>query len=307
MIPEGIPAAEAPLEVTPTPEEMHQRGLAAARALPADGTTPTEVTPQGEGTGAAATTEVDSFTRLDPSSIPAELRPYYDSMQADYTRKTQAIAPFRQLSEQSGLDVAGLSQAAELYSALQDPQALVEFHSELTTALEAQGLTRAEAQGVATQHIIDTQGGQPVEQGEYVDPEEARIRAMEQRLAGFEQANAAAAEAQRMERLQMNLVAEMNRQEMIVKEAHPQWDQEDIDAVYEISAFYGGDLVQAANRFDDIISSRISKILNGKGAAAANPALAPVGVGAATSRPMSFGSDLNAAHKAAMEAARQLP
>lgn len=287
---------------------MHQRGLAAARALPADGATPTEVTPQGVEPGAAATTEVDSFTRLDPSTIPAELRPYYDSMQADYTRKTQAIAPLRQLSEQSGLDVAGLTQAAELYSALQDPTQLVEFYGELTTALEAQGLTRAEAQVAATQHIVETQGGDPTEQGGYVDPEEQRIRALETKLAGFEQANAAAAEAQRVERVQMNLVSEMNRQEMIVKEAHPTWDQEDIDAVYEMSAFYGGDLVTASNRYDEIISARVSKILNGKGQAAADPALAPfTGAAGATTRGLNFGSDLDAAHKAALAAARQLP
>lgn len=286
---------------------MHQRGMAAARALPADGATPTDATPQGEGTG-AATTQIDSFTGLDPNSIPAELRPYYDSMQADYTRKTQAIAPFRQLSEQSGLDVAGLTQAAELYSVLQDPTSLVEFHGELTSALEAQGLTRVEAQAVATQHIVDTQGGSPVEQGGYVDPEEARIQALEQRLAGFENERNTAAEAQRTERLQMNLIAEMNRQEMIVKESHPNWDQDDIDATYEISAFYGGDLVAAANRYDEIVSARVTKILNGKGQAASSQALAPLtGAGVATTRGMNFGSDLNAAHKAAMEAARQLP
>lgn len=305
MAPEGIPAVAAPAEVTPTPEEMHQRGLAAARALPTEGTTPTETTPQGEQQGAAATTEVDSFTGLDPSTIPPELQPYYKQMQADYTRKTQAIAPYRQLAEQSGLDVAGLGQAAELYSALQDPQQLVEFYGELTTALEAQGLTRAEAQVAATQHIQE-QTGAPPAQGEYVDPEEARIQALESRLAGFEQSAQAAAEAQRNEQTQMRLVAEMNRQEMIVKEAHPDWGQGDIDAVYELSAFYGGDLLVASNRYDEIVSDRVTRILNGKGQAAANPALAPFTGAAPTTRGTTFGSDLDAAHKAALIAAREL-
>lgn len=286
---------------------MHQRGLAAARALPADGATPTEATPQGTEQGAAATTEVDSFTGLDPSTIPPELQPYYKQMQADYTRKTQAIAPYRQLAEQSGLDVGGLTQAAELYSALQDPQQLVEFYGELTTALEAQGLTRAEAQVAATQHIVEQQGGAATEEGGYVDPEEARIRSLEQKLAGFEQSQAATAEAQRNEQMQMRLVAEMNRQEMVVKESHPDWGQDDIDAVYELSAFYGGDLVTASNRYDEIVSARVTRILNGKGQAAADPALAPFTGAASTTRGLSFGSDLDAAHKAALAAARQLP
>ncbi|MGE5596439.1 MAG: hypothetical protein ACM3S1_10455, partial [Hyphomicrobiales bacterium] len=119
------------------------------------GTTPT-TTPEGTQQTTEGTTPAgDSFTKLDPNSLPPELRPFYTSMQADYTRKMQEAAPFRQLADEVGLDPDGLRQAAELYSALQDPQALVEFHTELTNALMAEGLTHAEATAAATQHIGD--------------------------------------------------------------------------------------------------------------------------------------------------------
>jgi len=95
---------------------------------------------------------------------------------------------------------------------------------------------------------------------------------------------------------------------MVIQEQHPDWTQEDIDATYEISAFYGGNLIQAATRFDELMSNRVAKILNGKGAAQSNPALTPLPAAVAgLSRGMDFGDDLNAAHKAAMAALKALP
>lgn len=289
---------------------MHQRGLAAAAALPgdpADGATQTEATPTGaEGEGAATTPEVDSFTRLDPSTIPAELRPYYDSMQADYTRKTQEVAPYRKLAEDTGLDVDGLRQSADLYAALQDPAQIVQFHSELTAALQAQGLTQAEATAAATQTVQESlAGGEDLSS---LDPEEQRFQALEAKLAGFEQAAKADAEQRQNEARAGHIVAEMNRQQMVIQEQHPDWGQEEIDATYELSAFYGGNLIQAASRFEEFMSNRVSKVLNGKSQSAQNPALAPLPAAVpGLSRGMDFGDDLNAAHKAALAAAKLLP
>ena len=289
---------------------MHARGLAAAAALPGDpaeGATQT-ATPEGTQAPEVATTieeMADNFTRLDPSTIPAELRPYYDSMQADYTRKTQEAAPYRKLAEDTGLDVDGLRQSAELYSALQDPQQIVQFHQELTDALRAQGLTQAEATAAATQTVQESLAGGG---DESLDPEEQRFQALEAKLASFEQAAKADAETRQNEARAGQIVAEMNRQQMVIQEQHPDWTQEDIDATYEISAFYGGNLIQAAARYDELMSNRVARILNGKGAAQSNAALAPLpGAVAGLSRGMDFGDDLNAAHKAAMAAAKLLP
>src|SRR5690242_10753259 len=77
----------------------------AAPAEPTNPTTPeTPATPEGEITTEAATDAPDSFTKLDPNSIPEEARPFYDSMLSDYTRKTQEAAPWRKLGEELGVD-----------------------------------------------------------------------------------------------------------------------------------------------------------------------------------------------------------
>lgn len=300
-------------EVTPEvdAEAMHRAGLAAAAALPtaADPGTSQVPTPEGADPNAAtpaAPAEVDSFSGLDPSTIPPELMPWYKSMQADYTRKMQETAPLREVAETAGLDAGQLGQAAELYAALQDPEQLVSFYNELTTALQANGFTPEESTQIAQAQIAGAQVPDPG-QGEYVDPETARVNALEQRLATFEKQNADAQRAQAEERMQMNLVAEMNRMEMVVKEAHPDWDQKDLDAVYELSAFYGGDLITAADRLDAYANGRLTKILNGKVAAASLPGNHPVVPSTGMTRGMDFGDDLDAAHKAAMAAVRAMP
>lgn len=288
---------------------MHTAGLAAAAALPpdpAEGTTPAVATPEGTPAEQAATAPADSFTRLDPNALPAELRPYYESMQADYTRKTQEIAPTRQLQSELGLDGEGLRQAAELYAALQDPNQLVQFYNELSSALEANGLTPAQAAQAATEHIQTTMS--PETDQSLMDPEERRIAEVEARLAAFEQ-NQQAADARRMEEIRnMAIIAEANRQESLVRETYKDFDQEDIDKVYAMSGAYGGSLIEAAAALADYTSSKVAKILNGKSAVSSDPANSPLPPAlAGVTRPQSFGDDLDAAHRAALEAAKLLP
>jgi hypothetical protein len=248
----------------------------------------------------------DSFTRLDPSTIPAEARPFYDSMQADYTRKMQEAAPYRKLAEETGLDVDGLRNSAELYAALQDPQQIVQFHSELTDALRAQGLTQAEATAAATTHVQETlAGGEDLSS---LDPEEQRIQALEARLASFEQQAASEAEVRQNEIRAGQIIARLNQEEQLIKEQNPTWTQEDIDGSYKLAAYFGGDLVAGANAYAEITSAHLTRVLNGKGAAQNNPALAPLPAAVpGLSRGMDFGGDLDAAHKAAMAAAKLLP
>lgn len=272
--------------------------------------TSTPATPAGNEPAAATPADQpeDSFTKLDPNTLPPELRPFYTSMQADYTRKMQDAAPYRSLASELGLEASDLRQAAELYTALQDPNQLVQFHSELSDALVQAGLSPAQAAQAATEHIENVQaGGQPDTQWSD-DPEERRIQELEARLASFEASQQQQAEQLRREQMQMALVSEMNRQESVIKEAHPDWTQDEIDAVYELSAFYGGSLIDAAARFDDVLSSSVARILNGKGAVATNPAHAPLPPAVAgLVEPKGFGDNLEAAHEAALKAASLLP
>lgn len=284
---------------------MHQRGLQAAAALPADAAaaTPTEATPEVQATE-AATTEVDSFTKLDPNTLPPEVRPYYDSLQADYTRKQQEAAPFRKLATETGLDIDGLRNGAELYNALQDPSQLVQFHTDLTAALEAEGLTRHEAQVAATQHVESALAGEV----ESLDPEERRIAELESRLSAFEQSNATQREAQEQAARDQAFFAEQSRQEMFIKEQYPSWKQEDFDMALKQSAYHGGNLIDAAAELDAYVGGRLATILNAKSAVAADPAHAPFPSAVpGLSRGVDFGADLDASHKAAMALVKKLP
>lgn len=272
---------------------------------PEPGTTPT-TTPEGTQS-AEGTTDPDSFTKLDPNALPPELQPFYRSMQGDYTRSKQEIAPFRGIAEETGLDADGLRSAAELYAALQDPQQLVQFHSELTNALMESGLSPAEAQAAATEHITGAPAADPLEG---LDPEERRVAELEARLARFEEQQRADAESRAEQMRQAAFVAEMNRQEQLIKDQHkddPTFTQADLDFIYELSAFYGGSLVDAHDRYMDGVSDRVARILSGKGAVASSPAFtpAPPAVPGVT-RPQKF-ADVDEAHKAAMELVRRMP
>ena len=75
--------------------------------------------------------------KLDPNRIPPELLPWYKSMQADYTRKTQALAEERRVLEKV-LDKA-LSHPELAKQFMSDPEliAAVQNHPELAGKLQA--------------------------------------------------------------------------------------------------------------------------------------------------------------------------
>jgi hypothetical protein len=75
-----------------------------------------EQPPSDEGQGDPEATEArdtavneqpDPFSdNFDPASLPPELKPAYDQLRADYTRKRQAEAPMRRFFEDRGIDPA---------------------------------------------------------------------------------------------------------------------------------------------------------------------------------------------------------
>ena len=75
--------------------------------------------------------------KLDPNRIPPELLPWYKSMQADYTRKTQAVAEERRVVEKL-LDKA-LSHPELAKEFMNDPElvSLAQKHPELGQKLQA--------------------------------------------------------------------------------------------------------------------------------------------------------------------------
>lgn len=218
----------------------------------------TTATPEGETTEETTTDAPDSFTRLDPTAIPDELRPYYESMQADYTRKTQDAAPWRKLGEELGVSSPDdVRQAAELYAYLQDPNNLALFHAQLGEAL---GQTAAPAAPAVTPPA-ETLGGEF--DSALDDP---AVSALQARLDAFEAREAKRNAEQQNEALQWALLGEMNRQEALIKEEHPDWGEDEWTGIWNLAPTFNGDLVQAAAVVDAAANARVVRLLNGKAA-----------------------------------------
>jgi len=265
-LPDGLPEVPAEmmesigdtLEGTPAPAEPTNQ-------VPAE----TTATPEGETQEAAATDAPDSaFTKLDPNTLPPEVRPYYDSMLSDYTRKTQEAAPWRKLAEETGVSsVDDLRSAAELYAYLQTPENVRAFYEELGAHLggQAQPATPAAPEAPAAPEFPELD-----------DPAVKEIRAQLDDLRQQLQARDQAAER---EQLQWALLGEMNRQEALLKEQHPTWEPEGDEwtAIWNIAPAFDGDLVRAASIIEAAGNSAVTRLLNGKASAAETPGLVPEG------------------------------
>lgn len=232
----------------------------------------TTATPEGQAEE-AATEAPDSFTKLDPNALPADVRPYYDSMLSDYTRKTQEAAPWRKLGEELGIDSPdSFREAAELYSYLQDPNNLHTLYSSLGNVLgQAQPATQGPP---ATETPFGAaQQGQGDEFASLEDPGVAELKQQMSALTSYVQEREA---AQQQEALQWALLGEMNRQEAALKEQHPDWGEEEWNTLWNLSVAYNGDLLAASNHIEAAQNAAVTRLLNGKAQAAETPGLTPI-------------------------------
>lgn len=244
--------------------------------------TPETATPVD--TGATEATTTDSFTSVDVNSLPPELQTLYKSMQADYTRKTQEVAPLRKMAEQYG-GVDSVQQGLEFLQAVQsDPQVALAFHGELTKALTDAGLTPAEAAAAASEMV-----SQQTETEDEFATDDPRDKQLQDLLQWKEQ----------MERDQQLRETEANltRQEMAIRQAHPEYTDDDVNDIYRLSYSTAGDLNKAAESFETLRQRFIGGYVDSKGTV-------PTGIGApatgvAQIPEEGFGSNLEAAHDAA--------
>lgn len=226
-----------------TSEDAKIAALAATPSEQAPAATP-EATAEDEGT-----TAEDSFTRLDPASLPNEVRPYYDSMLADYRRKTQEVAEQRRgyeaLEQYGGADVA--VQALDWVASLQNPDNALALHRELTSALTAQGVSLGEAQAAAAQEVDRRAAAEDVDDYEAVrDP---RFDDVSQELAEMKAWRA----EQEHKQMSMAMAAEYDRQEaQLVRDNG--YNDEQLEAVYNLSFATGGNLLAADNLYKQIQS-----------------------------------------------------
>jgi hypothetical protein len=265
-LPDGLPEVPAEMMesvgnavegITPEPAPVD----------PTNQVTPeTTATPEGEAQE-AATEAPDSFTKLDPNALPEEVQPYYKSMLADYTRKQQEAAPWRKLGEELGVDSPdAIKEAAELYAYLQDPNNLHSLYQQLDGMFNGQ---QAAAQAAPLPAATPFSGSEE-ELAALENPDVAELKAQMQALTGYIQEREA---AQQQEALQWQLLGEMNRQEALLKEQHPDWGEEEWNALWNTSVAFDGDLVQAAGAIEAAQQAAVTRLLNGKAQAAETPGL----------------------------------
>lgn len=229
---------------------------------------PAQEAPAPEGTEqveAATEDAPDSFTGLDPNSLPEELQPYYKSMQSDYTRKLQAATPWRKLGEELGVDSPdSVREAVELYTFLQDENNVRALAEQLNQAF---GIGQAPAQQPATAPEFADGSFEELE-----NPQLAELRnELTQLKSSLEQRDAVAQE----EAMRWQLMGEMNRQEAVIKEQHPDWGEDEWNALWSLSVAFDGNLMEASNYLDAAANSRVTRLLNGKAAVAQTPGLTP--------------------------------
>lgn len=205
--------------------------------------------------GSEGTTETDSFTGIDPQSLPAELQATYKSMQADYTRGKQDLSEqakaYESLEQYGGAEAA--LEAVQFAQALaSDPNYALQVHEQLTEALTAAGLTPAQASAEAERQIVEAAA--PVES--FDDDEYGEDNPLVQKLSAYETElnelkNWRAEQEERA--FQISLQQEMARQEAVVLDKHPEWaNEDDLNGIYSLAYSTGGNLEQAAAAYQSL-------------------------------------------------------
>jgi hypothetical protein len=274
---------------------------------------PATTTPQGvESSAAPEAPEApaeDTFSTFNPDTLPEELRPGWQQLQADYTRKTQELAAQRKQYESLG-DYNVVQEAVQLQNWLQDPQNMQEAHAQLSYALEQMGLTPAQAEVAATQELQETaepSGLASLTEDPELAPLAQHVQSLEAKLSELTSERDQRAEAARAQQLQQAMLGELTRQENFIRQANPAYTDNDVDAIYELGSFYDGDLIRAQARYEEIVNSRMSQYLAQKQAVVNTPGIAPVPGSAAIASPATGeAKTLDQAHKAAMEHLRVL-
>lgn len=274
-MPDGLPDVPAEM-VDSIGDAIEGVTPAAAPVDPSNLQTPdTTATPEGQVSEEAATEAPDSFTKLDPNALPPEVRPYYDSMLSDYTRKTQEAAPWRKMGEELGIESPdSFREAAELYSYLQDPNNLHLLYSSLGNVL---GQAPSPVPGqVPGQPATEYTPAEPQGVDEFASLEDPAVAELKQQMSALTSYIQEREVAQQQEALQWQLLGEMNRQEALLKEQHPDWGDEEWGALWNLSVAYGGDLVQASNHIEAAQNAAVTRLLNSKAQAAETPGLTPL-------------------------------
>lgn len=192
----------------------------------------------------------DSFTNVDPASLPPEMQAIYKSLQADYTRKQQEAAPYRKL----GMPADQLEQLVTWYSTLSsDTSAQLELYNNLASYLAQNGLLDQE-QPTANEGIDswlpEADTGNDTEQSSL----EAEVRRLTERLNSMD------------EDARLNQEAiELWEIEQGIREANPHYTDKDVEYIYKLGLAYGGNIIEGEREYRQLRESALSAYLENKG------------------------------------------
>jgi hypothetical protein len=185
---------------------------------------------------------------IDLSGLPEEAQIYLRArereMQADYTRKTQEAAALRAEAEQAMQFIQALNS---------DPQFALQAYQTLGQQLAQLGLLQSD------EEVTYDEYGQPVEP----DPYAAKIAELE-----------AWRDKMQEEWLTANLSAQLDRQIATIQSQHPDWGEQDLQAVIDLGFATNGDLLAAAEQYQAIQDHILSRYLSSK-ASVTTPAPLP--------------------------------
>lgn len=218
-----------------------------------------------------APVEVESFTeKFDPNTLPEELLPAYRSMQADYTRKTQSIAETKRQLEQYG-DV-DIETAAQLMQRVSTPEGLAAFTTEATQWLQAQGYSAQEAQDAVFEQVQQTVENDPfsgldalVNDDPDLAPLAQAVKALQAEVQSVRTEQQSNFEAERQKTETMQVLGELQRMENFIRAENPQYSDSDVENIYELAAFYDGNLIEAQQRYEAQFADRLGRYLSSKG------------------------------------------
>lgn len=208
----------------------------------------------------------DSFTHIDPASLPGDLQDIYKSMQGDYTRSKQRIAEYARryeaLEEYGGPEVA--AEAVEWVASLQNPDNALTLHRELTQALTDRGYSLGEAQAAATQQVAEAQRAEQEDEFS-LDPEpDPRVDQLQRELGEMK----AWRDQREKEEFNLRLAAHYDRQEAEILTGKQFQTEEEKDTyledVYNLSFAFGGDLTKADEYLQDQQSRFLASYLSSK-------------------------------------------
>lgn len=230
----------------------------------------------------------DSFTKADLTSLldgvddPAareRIEVAYKSFQGDYTRKTQELAEKSKAFEGLG-DPDAIRNALEFQTALSDPTNWPQVHAELTAALENMGMAPAAAAAEASSQMQDAAPAVPdparPSLEDLDDPDvKAYLEGLESRFDSLSETIQAERAAQKQEQELLALAGELTRQETAIRQANKSYDDDDINAIYELSSYYRGNLFQAEQAYKSQNDRAIERYIAQKGSVQDTPGIHP--------------------------------